>query len=235
MPADELDARECLPTDVAGFTEWLRLTEEETQLANVRGYTCIKGRSGTGKTLIIVRRMMRVAGRAEVRGLPCCQAYVTRNTRLWKDVRSRFPRRLLVKSVRVQNERRHAFEFFAVHTLLALCEKIARGENNFWQTQLHKFEQTLPDAKSEERFLQHWCSVVSTATAVPRLTCTVEGVRSALASLADRVAFPWNGEDAADKKVSFGDFEVCVSNVLICPCAQMLKFHSLNHFKELVQ
>ena len=39
--------RDCLPTDVADFTEWLRLTEEETQLANARGYTCIKGRSGT--------------------------------------------------------------------------------------------------------------------------------------------------------------------------------------------
>ena len=95
-----------------------------------------------------------------------------------------------------------------MHNLIARCEKLACAEHTIWQTRLHQFEQDLPHAKNQERLLQRWCSVVSKACAPPPVTATVDGVRRALASLADAIEGPWDGDDAANNRINFSDFEV---------------------------
>ena len=58
QPRRDFCTEECLPTDLGESIEWLVLHPQERALVRRKGCLVIKGRSGTGKTIIIIRRLI---------------------------------------------------------------------------------------------------------------------------------------------------------------------------------
>ena len=82
-----------LPPDISNASwEWMKLSTEELELAKTPGFLAVKGRSGTGKTLLILHRMLLKASQARRAHLACRQVFVARNQRLCTRARDDFPR-----------------------------------------------------------------------------------------------------------------------------------------------
>lgn len=135
MPACLLLPGTSLPLYLPKELEWLKLTEEETRLAEVTGFLCVKGRSGTGKTLIALHRMLLKARQARHQKHTLRQAYVARNNRLCQRVMKKFPSSLQRPSNQNPNGRPEA-TFFIMPQLVEYLEECAvrdPGQQGLWQ------------------------------------------------------------------------------------------------------
>ena len=119
VPARLLGSGVSLPRELLQSMEWLKLSPEESQLANKSGYLCIKGRSGTGKTIIALHRMLLKARQAQQQKQTLCQAYVARNHLLLDYVKKKFPPSLQ----RAHGEDPPAVAFFTMLQLVTHLEK----------------------------------------------------------------------------------------------------------------
>ena len=123
-----------LPLDLLKSLEWLKLSEEETRLANEPGYLCVKGRSGTGKTLIAIHRMMLKARLAERQQQTLHQAYVARNNLLCRSIKQKIPPSLQRGSV--DDGGPPAIALFTMAQLVAHLEELVvdePGQQQLWQ------------------------------------------------------------------------------------------------------
>ena len=128
-----------LPLDLLKSLEWLKLTKEETRLAKEPGYVCVKGRSGTGKTLIAIHRMLLKARLAQQQKHILCQAYVARNSLLCRSIKQKFPPSLQ-RSSGAHADRPPAVAFFTMAQLVAHLEERAvnaPGQQELWQRDMH--------------------------------------------------------------------------------------------------
>ena len=104
-------------------------------MAEVSGYLCVKGRSGTGKTLIALHRMLLKARQAQQQKVTLHQAYVARNNHLCQTVKRKFPSALQGSSDR-HADRTPAVAFFTMPQLVAHLEECAvdePGQQALWQ------------------------------------------------------------------------------------------------------
>ena len=104
-------------------------------MAEVSGYLCVKGRSGTGKTLIALHRMLLKARQAQQQKVTLHQAYVARNNHLCQTVKRKFPSSLQ-RSSDPNVDSPPAVAFFTMPQLVAHLEECAvdePGQQALWQ------------------------------------------------------------------------------------------------------
>lgn len=122
VPSRLLRCETSLPLGLLKSMEWLKLSEQENDLARQHGYLCVKGRSGTGKTLISIHRMLLKARQAQLGNSTIRQAYVARNSHLCQSVKKKFPP-LFQKANKLT-----PIEFFTMKNLVTHLEKCAVDE-----------------------------------------------------------------------------------------------------------
>ena len=127
MPPRLLHSGASLPLELLSSVEWLKLSEEETRLAKEPGYLCVKGRSGTGKTLILLHRMLLKARQAQQQKHTLSQAYVARSNFLCRYVKQKFPP-LLQREHKSHADSPPAVSFFTMAQFVAHLEERAVGE-----------------------------------------------------------------------------------------------------------
>ena len=139
VPSRLLHPGTSLPLDLLKSLEWLKLTKEETRLAKEPGYVCVKGRSGTGKTLIAIHRILLKARLAQQQKHTLCQAFVARNNILCRSIKQKFPPSLQTASS-AHADRPPAVAFFTMAQLVAHLEERAvdePGQQELWQRDMH--------------------------------------------------------------------------------------------------
>ena len=162
VPSHLLQSQTTLPLGKLKSMEWLKLSKQENEFAKHEGYLCVKGRSGTGKTLISIHRILLKARKyGNLR-----QAYVARNHHLCAAVRQKFPPSLLQKL-----NASAPVHFFTMKKLVSYLEDHAideTGRVELWQQPGSK-AMRFPDF---ERWYRQPAASKSTATLTARQVWT---------------------------------------------------------------